>query len=164
MRCWRRSGRPWTRRARNGCGTTCAVPASMPRSRRSTVVTTTRRCIGLVGSVVRPRRSSAPVCTVVPAGWCRSEHAKAARRWGTQWTGGFRWGLLQFLARLAQQPAGDDELLDLLRAFEDVQDLRVTRPLLQQRLLGVAEGAGELDAFERDVHDRATRLGLGHRR
>ncbi|WP_280428737.1 hypothetical protein [Nocardia brasiliensis] len=31
--------------------------------------------------------------------------------------------LLQFRTRLAEDAAGDDELLDLLGAFEDVEDL-----------------------------------------
>src|SRR3954454_7462822 len=50
-----------------------------------------------------------------------------------------RLALLQFGRRLVQQPPGDDELLDLLGALEDVEDLGVARPLLEQRLLAVAQ-------------------------
>ena len=54
--------------------------------------------------------------------------------------------LLQLGRGLAEQPAGDDQLLDLLGALEDVEDLRVARPLLQQLVLAVADAAGQLDA------------------
>src|SRR3712207_7235790 len=40
---------------------------------------------------------------------------------------------------------------NLLGAFEDVEDLAVAGPLLQQRLLGIACGAGQFDSLERDV-------------
>src|SRR5690606_28957329 len=56
--------------------------------------------------------------------------------------------LLQLGGTLAEQPPGDDQLLDLLGALEDVQDLRVPAPLLQQRVLAVAQRATQLDALE----------------
>jgi hypothetical protein len=43
--------------------------------------------------------------------------------------------LLEFGRGQAKQPARDDELLDLLGALEDVEDLGVPCPFLQQRLL-----------------------------
>jgi hypothetical protein len=46
---------------------------------------------------------------------------------------------LELRARLPQQPAGDDELLDLLGALEDVHDLGVSGPLLQQFVFCVAD-------------------------
>ena len=42
---------------------------------------------------------------------------------------------------LAEQLPRDDQQLDLLGALEDVEDLRVARPLLEQQLLAVAERA-----------------------
>ena len=54
--------------------------------------------------------------------------------------------LLQLGARQPQDPAGDDQLLDLLGALEDVEDLGVAGPLLQQLGLAVADGAAQLDA------------------
>src|SRR4051794_18541835 len=73
-------------------------------------------------------------------------------------------GLLELGAGLPEQSAGHDQLLDLLGALEDVEDLRVARPLLQQRVLAVAHAARELDALERDLAARAACLRLGHRR
>src|SRR5699024_6658345 len=49
--------------------------------------------------------------------------------------------LFEFRRTLTQQFARDDELLDLLCALENVEDLRVATPLLQQRLLGVSDGS-----------------------
>src|SRR4051794_24698206 len=60
-------------------------------------------------------------------------------------------GLLQLGARQPQHPARDDQLLDLLGALEDVEDLRVTRPLLEQLGLAVAHRAAQLDARQSDV-------------
>src|SRR5699024_11273026 len=77
--------------------------------------------------------------------------------------GGVVLGLLQLLARVSEDPTGDDEQLDLLGALEDVEDLAVPGPLLEQLGLGVARGAGQLDAGEGDVHAGAPRLRLGHR-
>ena len=59
--------------------------------------------------------------------------------------------LAQFLRVLAEQPPRDDQHLDLLRALEDVEDLRVARPLLEQLALAVAERAAQLHAAQRDV-------------
>jgi hypothetical protein len=53
--------------------------------------------------------------------------------------------------RLAEQPAGDDQQLDLLGALEDVEDLGVAGPLLEQLGLAVADRAAQLDAAQRDV-------------
>ena len=50
----------------------------------------------------------------------------------------------------SEEAARDDQQLDLLRALEDVEDLRVARPLLEQLALAVAEGAAQLDAAQRD--------------
>ncbi len=54
--------------------------------------------------------------------------------------------LLQLGRGQTQEPAGDDQLLDLLGALEDVEDLGVAGPLLQQLVLAVADAAGQLDA------------------
>ena len=67
--------------------------------------------------------------------------------------------LLQLGRGLVEQPARDDQQLDLLGALEDVEDLRVARPLLQQLGLAVAERAGQLDAAQRDRR-RPTRPAL----
>src|SRR6478752_7210167 len=58
--------------------------------------------------------------------------------------------LLQLCRRLSEQTARDDQRLDLLRALEDVEDLRVACPLLQQRALRVPQRAGEFDGLEGD--------------
>ena len=47
--------------------------------------------------------------------------------------------LLQLGRRLAEQLPRDDQLLDLLGALEDVEDLDVARPLLEQLALAVAD-------------------------
>src|SRR5579875_758618 len=57
----------------------------------------------------------------------------------------------QLVRALAEQLARDHELLDLLRALEDVEDLRVPGPLLEQLLLAVAGCAAERDAAERHL-------------
>src|SRR5437588_12949703 len=79
--------------------------------------------------------------------------------------GGLRPALLLQLGRgLPQQQAGDDQQLDLLYAFEDVEDLDVAGPLLEQLSLAVTDRTGERDAAQRDVGAAAPRLCLGHRR
>ena len=40
---------------------------------------------------------------------------------------------------------GDDHQVDLLRALEDVVDLGVAHPLLEQQLAGVAQRTEQLD-------------------
>src|SRR5947209_18884504 len=59
--------------------------------------------------------------------------------------------LLQLAAGLAQQQPGHDQQLNLLGALEDVEDLDVTGPLLQQLALAVAERPGQRHAAQRDV-------------
>ena len=49
--------------------------------------------------------------------------------------------LLELGAGQAEHPAGHDQLLDLLGALEDVEDLGVAGPLLEQLGLAVAERA-----------------------
>src|SRR5580692_3227543 len=71
--------------------------------------------------------------------------------------------LAEFARVLAEELAGDDQELDLLGALEDVEDLRVAGPLLEQLGLAEADGAAELDAAEGDVDARAPRLRLRHR-
>src|SRR3954452_705420 len=71
--------------------------------------------------------------------------------------------LLQLGRRLLEQLAGDDQQLDLLGALEDVEDLGVARPLLEQLRLGVAGRAAQRDAPQRDVGAGAPGLRLGHR-
>src|SRR3954451_21423480 len=71
--------------------------------------------------------------------------------------------LLELCGGLFQQLARDDEQLDLLRALEDVEDLRVARPLLEQLGLAVPARADQRDAAQADVGRRAARLRLGHR-
>src|SRR5690349_19472731 len=77
---------------------------------------------------------------------------------------GRRWVLLELRAGLPQQSASHDQLLDLLGALEDVEDLRVARPLLEQLVLAVPDAPGQLHAPERDLAARPARLRLGHRR
>lgn len=64
-------------------------------------------------------------------------------------------GSLQLLAGVADDAAGDDEQLDLLRALEDVEDLGVAGPLLEQLGLGVAGRSGGLEL--RVLHSNADR-------
>ena len=63
-----------------------------------------------------------------------------------------------------EQVAGDDQALDLLGPLEDVENLGVACPLLNQLGLAVAQRAGELDAAKRHLVAHSTGLGLGHRR
>ena len=53
--------------------------------------------------------------------------------------------LFSYSMRKAADGAGDDELLDLLGAFEDVEDLGVAVPTLDRVLAGVAVSAEDLD-------------------
>src|SRR5699024_455531 len=73
-------------------------------------------------------------------------------------------GSLQFARTFAEQAAGDDQQLNLLRAFEDVQDLGIPRPFLQQAVFGIGFGAAQGDAGQRRVHHHAPGLGLALRR
>ena len=56
---------------------------------------------------------------------------------------------------LVQEQAGDDQLLDLLGALEDVEDLCVPCPLFEQFRLVVAHRTAELDAPKGNVRARA---------
>src|SRR3954452_11497999 len=69
----------------------------------------------------------------------------------------------QLCRSLPEQLPSNDQQLDLLRALEDVEDLRVARPLLEQLLLGIAGGSAKADAAQRHVGAGAARLRLGHR-
>src|SRR3954464_14290388 len=71
--------------------------------------------------------------------------------------------LLELGAGQPEHAPGHDQLLDLLGALEDVEDLGVTRPLLEQLALGVPDRARELHARQRDVGADPARLRLGHR-
>src|SRR5207342_3169197 len=71
--------------------------------------------------------------------------------------------LPQFARTLTEQLPSHDKQLNLLRPLEDVEDLGVARPLLEQLALAVAEAAAELDAAEGDVDAGAARLCLRHR-
>ena len=55
-------------------------------------------------------------------------------------------------------------MLDLLCALEDVEDLGVPGPLLEQSDLGIACGATDLDSLVGQLGNHAARLGLRHRR
>src|SRR4051812_17175349 len=72
----------------------------------------------------------------------------------------FRWSL-QLRGGLPKQATGDDELLDLLGALEDVHDLGVSGPLLQQVVFRVADAAAQFHAAQRDRRGAAACLGLG---
>jgi hypothetical protein len=50
-------------------------------------------------------------------------------------------GLLEFGGGLAEQAPGHDQQLNLLGALEEVKDLGVASPLLEELALGVAAGA-----------------------
>src|SRR3954454_22717283 len=71
--------------------------------------------------------------------------------------------LPEFRGSLLQQLSRHDQQLELLGALEDVEDLRVPRPLLEQLVLAVPDAAAQLHAAERDVDAGAARLRLGHR-
>src|SRR5690554_458289 len=73
-------------------------------------------------------------------------------------------GSAQLARAQPEQTARDDEELDLLRPLEDIEDLRVSSPLLKEIILGVAGGAAELDATEGDLRPGASGLRLRHRR
>src|SRR5690554_5126297 len=72
-------------------------------------------------------------------------------------------GSAQLARAQPEQTARDDEELDLLRPLEDIEDLRVSSPLLEEIVLGVAGGAAELDAAEGDLRPGASGLRLRHR-
>src|SRR5207237_8352396 len=57
--------------------------------------------------------------------------------------------LRQLLRRIAEDAPRDDQLVDLLRALEDVVDLGVAHPLLEEKLARVAERAQDLHRFLR---------------
>src|SRR4051812_1765839 len=62
----------------------------------------------------------------------------------------------------ARDASGDDEALDLGRAFEDRVDLRVAVPALDRVLAHVAVAAEDLDGLVGDLHRGLTRLELAH--
>src|SRR5262245_13815503 len=59
--------------------------------------------------------------------------------------------LLQLLARVAEDRARDDQVLDLAGALVDVRDADVAEPLLEQVLARDAERPEQLDAALRDL-------------
>src|SRR3954469_8814550 len=72
-----------------------------------------------------------------------------------------RWGALGDVP--SADGAGDDELLDLLGALEDVVDLRVAVHALHRVLAGVAGATEDLDGPLGGPHRDAAGLELGHR-
>src|SRR4051794_13038429 len=108
-----------------------------------------------MGSAPRSRATPPPSTRCAAGSPSRMRTARAPRP---------RWPPLSELGRaLAEQLAGDDQQLDLLRALEDVEDLGVARPLLEQVALAVADAAAELDAAERDLDAGPPGLRLRHR-
>src|SRR5437763_11196348 len=94
------------------------------------------------------RRCSKPPATASSACAGRtSRRSWKPRRWRAS---SMRWRerLSQFGGALAEQQPGDHEQLDLLRALEDVEDLDVAGPLLQQLALAVADRPGQGDAAQ----------------
>src|SRR5687768_9331577 len=83
---------------------------------------------------------------------------EARRRWRASRTTDVLVGLLD--AEAGDGP-GDDELLDLLGAFEDVHDLGVAVPALDGVLAGVAVAAEDLDGPLGDPHGGAAGVELG---
>src|SRR4051794_10934241 len=69
----------------------------------------------------------------------------------------------QLCRSLPEQLPSNDQQLDLLRALEDVEDLRVACPLLEQLFLGVAGRAAQADAAQRHVGAGAAGLRLCYR-
>src|SRR5260370_21431406 len=70
---------------------------------------------------------------------------------------------VQFLAAVVKYPARDNYHVDLLRALEDVVDLRIAHPFLDQDFARVAEWPEQLDRLLRDKRDGETGLRLRHR-
>src|SRR4029077_3853707 len=70
--------------------------------------------------------------------------------------------LLELRRALVQDATRDHQQLDLLRALEDVEDLRVARPLLEQLGLAVAKAAAQLHAAQRDRVADAPGFRLAH--
>src|SRR5690625_7240058 len=64
----------------------------------------------------------------------------------------------------AQEPASHNELLNLMGAFEDVQDLGIASPFLQELILAVTQRANELHTAQGDVVSYPSGVCLGHRR
>src|SRR5437764_14331887 len=63
----------------------------------------------------------------------------------------------------ARDGAADHQLLDLLRALEEVVDLGVTVPALDGEVADVAVASEDLDRPLRDPHGGAPGLELAHR-
>src|SRR6266851_5450068 len=70
---------------------------------------------------------------------------------------------VQLLAAVVEDAAGHDEQIYLLSALEDIVDLRVAHPLLDQCLARVTKRTEQLDRLLRDLRDRLAGLRLGHR-
>src|SRR5262245_47026346 len=118
--------------------TTSAALASCTSATHTAAPSRARR-----SAVARPMPDAPPVTTAaLPAKRALSTETSLAATFPSD-------RLLQLGAALVEDAARDDQLLDLLRALEDVQDLRVTAPFLQQLGLAVAQAAAQLDAAQR---------------
>src|SRR5262245_50819882 len=71
---------------------------------------------------------------------------------------------VKFLAAIGQYSTSDDELIYLLCTFEDVVDLCISHPLLDQFLARVTQRSQELDRLLGDEGYGLTGFGLRHRR
>ena len=71
-------------------------------------------------------------------------------------------GLLQLRAEISQQSAGNDQPIDLTCSLEEVIDLRIAHPFLEEELSRVAERPHQLDCFLRDSRDDFARLHFKH--
>src|SRR4029450_1463350 len=71
--------------------------------------------------------------------------------------------LVQLFAGVSKNAPCHDHQVDLLCALEDVVDLRVTHPLLEQELARIPERAEDLDRFLGALRHRQAGLGLAHR-
>src|SRR5208337_2977302 len=71
--------------------------------------------------------------------------------------------LVQFLAAVVQDSTRDNYHVDLLRTFEDVVDLGVAHPFLDQDFARVAQRPQQLYRLLRNLRDRQAGLRLRHR-
>src|SRR5216683_5336489 len=70
---------------------------------------------------------------------------------------------IQLFAAIAQDAPSDNHQIDLLGTLEDVIDLGVAHPLLNQFPARVADRPQQLDCLLGDERDHLAGLSLGHR-
>src|SRR5688572_10223906 len=146
-------------------GSTARMPTVSPDFRTSTVSASTSVLLPVPGAPVMPMRYARPVClwiramrpAAAPASFSMSEIARATARGSPASTP-------SVIESGGKQLPGDDEPLNLARAFADRREFHVTEVFLGRVVLDEAVAAMNLHAVLGGADRDLAGIELGHRR